>query len=541
MNRRKILRIKDLERLIVNNKNKFDEDLEARKISHNKRLKLLEQEISNLRKEQSNSNQSSAFLTQNPSIEKIDELEKKILFYIEAVDNATKKCKELENKINELENEKLQSSSEKSKLLDENKLSNKIITDLEVKLSNLERDNTLFLKERIKYEEENNRFDIENQKFRLIINDLNKNIDKSKNLDHTVYETMIHENKSNEILDTSDKNNNQEKPLSESIKQIASKDVQVEIKNLSETNNYNKELDNKISIKEKFIDEINKLPFTETINNKNQEIKENNSNEDKKRESLEIKKDDIANKIEVKPQEIIRKETFINNKQEINTEDFASKKFVKHEDYEHNTNAKFHTEDNKFDSKLNVISQSQNYKLEDIINDNYMPKNSNVKDQNYKETNGWNNKDKNDFIIIQTKDSIKEIEEETINYKENGKISKIEDAKIVTNVFNIKPFEVIDAENTDLRKDEANIDKNSKEQLIMIEENLKIESRKENYSYHSKNSNKICQEVYEKNFEKEINLIKQSNQEFEKKKNDIEYKYSDFIVDSNDLLFPKNK
>ena len=75
----------------------------------------------------------------------------------------------------------------------------------------------------------------------------------------------------------------------------------------------------------------------------------------------------------------------------------------------------------------------------------------------------------------------------------------------------------------------------------MIEENLKIESRKENYSYHSKNSNKICQEVYEKNFEKENNLIKQSNQEFEKKKNDIEYKYSDFIVDSNDLLFPKNK
>ena len=144
-------------------------------------------------------------------------------------------------------------------------MSNKIITDLEVKLSNLERDNTLFLKERIKYEEENNRFDIENQKFRLIINDLNKNIDKSKNLDHTVYETMIHENKSNEILDTSDKNNNQEKPLSESIKQIASKDVQVEIKNLSETNNYNKELDNKISIKEKFIDEINKLPFTETF------------------------------------------------------------------------------------------------------------------------------------------------------------------------------------------------------------------------------------------------------------------------------------
>ncbi len=111
----------------MTNRVKHDEELESKTNAFTKKIRSLEQEISNLKKHEKevvHSNQPPSFITQQPlnpeQAKKIEELEKKISAQTESHENDAKTWKELESKFVKLEAEYAQ-IKEKNQSLEEEK------------------------------------------------------------------------------------------------------------------------------------------------------------------------------------------------------------------------------------------------------------------------------------------------------------------------------------------------------------------------------------------------------------------------------------
>jgi hypothetical protein len=521
----------------MTNRVKHDEELESKTNVFTKKIRSLEQEISNLKKHEKEvvqSNQSPSFITQQPlnpeQAKKIEELEKKLAAQTESYENDAKTRKELESKYGKFEAENAL-IKEKNLILVEEK--NNLLKQLNQQIKSDDSVNTEIKNQMevftSKYTElENSKVILEKENSNLIkekellnkhINELNDKLEKYINLEKSLINAVAQKDE-NETLEFKGKpSSNGDNPYKKKKK------------NNEENNNSKKDQNEKLNRQET----ENKGLCSEKIN---ENLDKGNDTENIKRisEDDKIEKtqyDVIMENNQIEPTNIAASDSE-NRRQNIN--DIGEKEISKNKpglikgstlkiDYQIEEK-----ESQGVSKEKDKSSKHSDNNLINKSNDMVEKKEGNSNIKNYllnDEKIKRKDKNKDDFTAFdQYFEKVHKSKTKINNSEKNLSLSNNQEADILSN---------------ELKSNNANTDSN---QIRQETDNKKLPKEANNNNSNKKDDEYNFDEAVAGNLQDNFRDNENKNVEAveeNKVKKEIEYEYDDFIVENSDNLFRKKK
>jgi hypothetical protein len=528
----------------MTNRVKHDEELESKTNAFTKKIRSLEQEISNLKKHEKevvHSNQPPSFITQQPlnpeQAKKIEELEKKISAQTESHENDAKTWKELESKFVKLEAEYAQ-IKEKNQSLEEEKnhllkqlnqqsrSDDSVNTEIKNQMEMFTSKYTELENGKASLEQENSNLIKEKEIMNKLINELNDKLEKYINLEKSLINAVAQKDE-NETLEFKGKlSSNGDNPYKKKKKnneenQVSKKD-QNEKLNVEETENkgltsekINENSDrgnNTENLKKNAEGEKIEKPQIEVIMDNNQIFPKNVAGSDSENRTQNINDKEIINNPNLN-------KDMSKNKPGL-TKGSTLKLDYQMEEKESQGASKEKDKSSK-QSDNNLINKSNDMVENKEGNSNL--KNYLLNDDKIKRKD----KNKDDFTAFdQYFEKVHKSKTKINNSEKNMSVSNYQEPDNLIN---------------ELKSNNANTESN---QIRQETDDKKIPKETNNNYSNKKDDEYNFDEAIAGNLQDNFRDNENKNvvaDEENKGKKEVEYEYDDFIVENSDNLFPKKK